>query len=291
MSRHVANQDIDFVLSASNFIVSTFCKNVIQVIHDVSPITHPENVNLVSRLKFRILLALAVRNAKKLVCISEYTKQELIKVFPLAKNKAGYIGVGLHEWTQSPKSSENQINNVLSKYHLEKPYFLSVSTLQPRKNYSRAIAGFNTFVQDNPTYTYAIAGKKGWFYEAIFSTVKELGLESTVHFLDYVPEADLPALYDGSAGLIFVSTEEGAGLPPLEALSRSKPVVLSDIPVHRETAGEDAIYVDPLSALSIAEGIKSALKADIGAVEILKKHTWENVASRLSFFFKEGTSG
>jgi glycosyltransferase involved in cell wall biosynthesis len=104
-----------------------------------------------------------------------------------------------------------------------------------------------------------IAGRRGWLYHEIFATAERLELQNRVHFLDFVDDADLPALYNLASAFVYPSLYEGFGLPVAEALACGTPVVTSAVASLPEVAGDAAILVDPLDTTSIAEGIRQAL--------------------------------
>ncbi len=100
-----------------------------------------------------------------------------------------------------------------------------------------------------------IGGSKGWLFEEIFATVRELGLEDHVLFPGFVDDADLPALYSAAAFFAYPSLYEGFGLPIVEALACGTPVLTADNSCLPEAAGPGALYVKADSVESIAAGI------------------------------------
>lgn len=277
---------IDYLLSVSFFMHSLFFPRTIQVIHDLSPINFPQSYPLKAKLMFRVQLLIASYRAKMFLVISRTTLKDFTSRYRHTRKKTFYIGAGLHEWTnlKVPKKQEKEI---IEKYSLPKNYFLSVSTIQPRKNYKRMILAFYKFQRMNPDYQYIIVGQKGWLYAEIFEMVKQLKLEKNVKFLGYVPESDLPTIYDNAKALLFCSLQEGFGIPAIEAYSRGVTVVTSDIEVTREVMEEKAIYANPRNIDSILEAMEIAVQHSF-AIEkdFIADYKWSQVAQRVIDSYK-----
>src|SRR5205807_5629105 len=95
-------------------------------------------------------------------------------------------------------------------------------------------------------------GSNPGIQERIEQQVQALGLTARVHFLDLVPEADVPALYEGALALVMPTYTGPTNLPPLEAVTLGCPVIYSDLPGCREQMGEAALYCDLRNPSSLA---------------------------------------
>jgi alpha-1,3-rhamnosyl/mannosyltransferase len=111
-----------------------------------------------------------------------------------------------------------------------------------------------------------LVGIAGWADAQMRRQVSELGLDRCVEFVGRVADADLPSWYQRARLFVFPSLHEAFGLPVLEALACGTPVLASDIPALRETAGDAASFVDPRSTGALAFEIERLLSDD-GAVE------------------------
>ncbi len=160
----------------------------------------------------------------------------------------------------------------MKKYKITKPFFISVASLEPRKNLKRIIKAFSSFEKD---YQLVLVGRSG--YDNIPDAK---GLIKT----GYVSEKDLACLYKESQALIFASLYEGFGLPILEAFYHGTPVVTSNVSSMPEVAGNAGVLVDPLSIDSIKKGIKQAILHKDKLVEIgkqrLEKFSWKQVSDQ-----------
>ena len=133
-------------------------------------------------------------------------------MFHVDEEKVSVIYPGLAD--RFSRVSDEEIEAFRASKGLPKKFILHVGTLQPRKNLPLLIDAFH---QANLSDTELVfAGGKGWFYEEIFSTVKELGLESKIHFPGYVSDEELPLWYAAADLLVFPSKYEGFGMPIVE---------------------------------------------------------------------------
>lgn len=104
-----------------------------------------------------------------------------------------------------------------------------------------------------------IVGRKGWLYDDLFERIRALGLEEFILFTGFVPDEDLPAIYDGARVFAYLSLFEGFGLPPLEAMACGIPVVVSNTTSIPEVVGEAGITVEPTDVSAVAEAIGKVL--------------------------------
>ncbi len=136
-------------------------------------------------------------------------------------------------------------------------YVLSVSTLEPRKNFPGLIRGWERVVsRSDPDLRLIIVGGPGWREDAVLAEMRP-GVESgrILHLQD-LPQEELQALMRGAACFAFPSFNEGFGYSPIEAMQAGAPCVVSDLPVFRWIFGNSAIYVDPYDTDAIATGIE-----------------------------------
>ncbi|MDQ6984704.1 MAG: glycosyltransferase family 1 protein [Candidatus Dojkabacteria bacterium] len=273
---------IDYFISPSNFMFGVLFSRTIQIIHDLLPIKRSEFWPKKAGIFYKYQLKLASRRAFGFAVNSEATKNDLNYYFPKTKDKAFYIGGGLNEWAKKNYTNK-ELEVSKEKLQLPENYFFSAGTLQPRKNYEGMIKAFYEFKKDHSEFKYLISGGKGWYYDHIFKIVKDLKLEDDVIFLGYTDEIDFPALIKFSSGFLWVSHDEGFGMPCLEAYAFGKPILTSDIPVLREVMEENAFFVDPNNISAIVKGMSNILSVGDQKVnkEFLNKHSWKNVAKRL----------
>jgi glycosyltransferase involved in cell wall biosynthesis len=148
---------------------------------------------------------------------------------------------------------------VAQKYLLEPGFVLSVGSLEPGKNRARLFRALKSLRDDAVNVHLAIVGQTAWKYEAEAALVDELEMGDRIHYLGYVPAADLPALYNAASVFAFPSLYEGFGLPVLEAMACGVPVLTSETSATAEVAGKAAVLVDPQDVAAIRDGLRTLL--------------------------------
>ena len=236
-------------------------------LHDISALVMPGAHSLTSVLSAR-LLPLYLRKAGRVICVSRFTADELVRRYPGVAPIVRVIHNGVDERFRT-ESGEEGVERVRRSYHLPERYVLFVGTIEPRKNLSRLIGSFARIAGDVP-HGLVIAGGRGWKVREALKGSEGLleKLNGRIVLPGFVPLEDLPALYEGADLLAYPSLYEGFGLPVVEAMASGTPVLTSSTSSMPEVAAGCALLVDPLSEDSIAEGLLSLcrdpdLRADL----------------------------
>lgn len=203
-------------------------------------------------LRMRVLFRRAFKNAKRILCVSNYVRDYLSKTRGLDERRLTtvYPGFG-SEFRRIDKVSAKSF--VERNYGLTQPYLLTVGRIEPRKNPIHVLRAYDSFrrrVADPPKLVFA--GMKTWSGREFDRTVVDLGLRDQVVELGHVPHENLPALYSASEFAVFVSLWEGFGLPVVEAFATGTPVITSLGTSLPEVSDGAALLVDPCSVESIA---------------------------------------
>jgi len=219
---------------------------VVITIHDIISLLFPENIPFASRMFYSKWMPFTYSKAQRIITISDSTRDDIIRVLKIPKEKIEVIPQAVDEKFERPAKID-EVSRAKSKYGLPKDYILHVGTLEPRKNLKFLIEVFNQAIKSekNANLNLVITGKKGWYYEGLFERVRELGLQKRVIFTGYVDEQDKPAIYKGARIFAFPSVYEGFGLPPLEAMASGVPVVSSNTSSMPEVVGEAGILLSP----------------------------------------------
>ncbi len=189
--------------------------------------------------------------ASALIAVSHATALDLQHYYNTPPQKITVI----HEATNWPIAAWST-QEVRAHYPLPATYALYVGTLQPRKNLSRLIRAYHQLLQRSSIgWNLVLAGASGWESGALKQIVVDLHLTDRVHFLGYVADEALPALYAGAHFFCFPSLFEGFGLPILEAQTHGVPVMSANNSSLPEIAGDAAILVDPTDVDAIADAM------------------------------------
>jgi len=239
-------KDIDVFFSPAHY-GPRFCPvPLVVTIHDLSYIYYPKDFLKKDFFKLKNWTSYTVKKAKKIIAVSQSTKKDLIKIYKIPKEKITVIYNGFNRY-QGIKASSFKEKEISSSY------ILYIGTLQPRKNLLNLIRSFYKFNQIYPKFHLIIAGKKGWLYEKIFEEVKNLGIEDKIFFTDYVTNHQLVFLYQNAFCLVIPSFYEGFGLPILEAMYFSCPVLASFSSSLPEVGGDACLYFDPQNINDLTE--------------------------------------
>jgi len=216
-----------------------FYKKTIYTIHDLSFVRYPEFFNLYYQFFYKFFVRLAFERFLGISAVSQFTKNELIdfygrrEIFVVCNTVNHLIGIKESAELPLPLKNEN--------------YFLTVGSIDPRKNIEQLI---KIFLKENVNAKLVIVGQKN----RVFTELKDLSKlrSSNIIFTGYLTDNQLVAYYRNAECFIYPSLYEGFGIPPLEALYFDTPVLLSDIPAHREIYGNYAHYF-PLSGITNIE--------------------------------------
>jgi glycosyltransferase involved in cell wall biosynthesis len=247
---------------------------------DLSFIRFPELFAKKDLYQLKNWTAYSAKNAKKILTISEFSKNDIINEYKKDRKNVVVTYPGI-----KPNLSINKnmnINDLKKKFGINKEYILFVGTLQPRKNISKLIEAFSKIDKD---IQLVIVGKKGWLYEDILKAPVKFNVENKVKFLDFVEDSELPLLYKNALCFVLPSLYEGFGLPVLEAMKNGCPVITSNVSSLPEAGGDAAEYFDPENVDEMKKKIEKVIEDKKLREEMIKKgfaqikkFSWEKTA-------------
>lgn len=247
-----------------------FKKPYVVTIHDATRFIFPgqKRQRLIEQLGYELVFAQAVKKARRVICVTEHTRQELARL-PLRAGPAEVIYEGVDDTFHQPVSPLNR-QKVRALLDTQDPYLLYVGVWMGHKNLRRLLEAFAQVRRSDQRLKLVVTGKPVPRYLNVVDIVRELGLMEHVIFPGFVPHELLPALYAESACFVFPSLYEGFGLPPLEAAACGTPVVTSNVSSLPEVMGQAAEYVNPEHVPSIAAGITHVLYHDDRRVQLIQ---------------------
>jgi glycosyltransferase involved in cell wall biosynthesis len=218
----------------------------------------------------------SLEKSQKIICISENTRKDLVKIFPSANSKIAVIGESIN------KSFKKIVNNVLlenmkTKFGIKKEYIFYLGNTRPYKNLPRLLKAFQTlFSSKTKNYQLVLGCGEERNLSALKNLAKDLNLPNEIIFLTGLGDDEIVLLMNNAALFVFPSLYEGFGLPPLEAMACGTPVVCSNVASLPEVVGDAAFLVNPLDVEDIALGMKKVL-TDQNLRDSLIKKGYERV--------------
>ncbi|MBM3281319.1 MAG: glycosyltransferase family 4 protein [Candidatus Harrisonbacteria bacterium] len=239
------------------------------LVHDLgyfSPVARGKAYPFFDRLYARLFLRLSLTRAKLILAVSETTKKMIERKYPAVIKKIRVAAPGIRVWLPE----EEKRKDILKKYSLIKPYFLYPGSISPRKNIPRLVEAF--LAASLPLHHLYLTGGRGWGEdkEKIKKYIQEKG-EGRAQFLPFLSDEELYSIMAEARGVTYPSLLEGVGLPILEAQKLKVPVLTSEIPELRETAGEGAIFIDPRDTSSLQKGLEELAGNEEKRRVIIKK--------------------
>ncbi len=198
---------------------------------------------------------IALKNADKIIAVSESTKKDILDFCPIPSEKIKVIYEGVDEIYRKIED-EDMLTSVSKKYGINKKFFFALGQV-PRKNISRLIEAYSQFKYKND-FDLVIAGIGAGkpFCSTYFELVDRLSLNGNVRFIGYIENIkDLVYLYNISECFVFPSLYEGFGLPVLEAMACGAPVITSNVSALPEVGRDAALYVNPYNVQDIASAM------------------------------------
>jgi glycosyltransferase involved in cell wall biosynthesis len=224
-------------------------------VHDLSwirfPETHPADRLRTLKGSFPTLL----RRARHVITDSHFVRSELESEFGLDPARITTAHLGARS-SFRPRSA-HEVESVLRRFGLRhRCFFLSVGTLEPRKNLVAAIKAFGRLpTAARKRHALVIVGATGWKSSGLQREIHALASQGEAIPLGFLDDEDLAHLYSAATALVYVSLYEGFGLPPLEAMASGTPVLVSDCSSIPEVVGDAGLLVQPHDEVAIGDAM------------------------------------
>jgi len=254
----ILSDDLDLFWSAEYLPPFSLPSKIATVltVHDLESHLYPETMSWKTYWAHRLLVWPSVRQANRVVSVSESTARDLQRILKVPRPRIEVIHHGIAS-IYKPHDHERAAQYVAQKYGVSKDYALAVGTVQPRKNLPTLVEAIK-LLRTSPLSSLhlLVAGARGWKNTPLDESIRRLGLTNDdIRFLGVVPEEDLPMLYSGSWAFVFPSLYEGFGLPLVEAMACGVPVIASNASSVPEVVGDAALLVAPTRPEAFAEAI------------------------------------
>ncbi|MDD5590024.1 MAG: glycosyltransferase family 1 protein [Candidatus Portnoybacteria bacterium] len=245
---------------------------------------------------YRLVIWSAIKKAKKIIAVSEYVKEDILKFYRVDPEKIQVVYEGAPEMTGHSSriaslTSASDGDSTRSNRNIDdkEKYLLYVGNAYPHKNLEKLIDAFEILKKRHPDLRLFLVGEDDYFYRRLKLEKRAEG----VFFYGFVPDEKLAELYQNASAYVFASLCEGFGLPPLEAMAHGLPVACSDATCLPEILGQAAIYFDANDPGGMAEKINQLLDDGLlrekliqNGFERIKRYSWRKMSEEAITLYK-----
>ncbi len=246
----------DLFLSTDGWIPLHLPVPVVNVIHDLNFVHHPEFIKPVVQAYYDRFFRKFAQKATRLATVSEFSKQDLHQSYqiPLENIDVVYNGVN----TKFRPFTEKEQEEVRQQYTAGTPFFLFVGLIHKRKNLDNIFKAFDRFKENDATRTkFIVVGEKKWWRGDIEDAYLEMKHKEDVIFLGRQGMETLTSLMASATALLYPSLFEGFGIPIIEAFQAETAVITSNLTSMPEISGGAALCIDPYSVAEIEEAMRN----------------------------------
>lgn len=266
---------IDVFYSGDGYLSLRSKVPMVMVLHDLAYKHYEDQVSMSVLNYYKKYVPLFLKKATKIITVSHFVKRDILHHFDIKENKiiVAYNAVHPDQLLKNQNNIRINVEDLIDN----KPYFVYVGSLHPRKNIVRMIDAFESFNTGHQNrYKLVLAGRMAWDTKEIEAKIKQS--KNTIH-MGFVTEADKYVLIQNACCLLYVSLFEGFGIPIIEGMIAGTPVITSDAASMPEIAGGAALLANPNDTLSIA-----AYMHEIVSNESLQQQLIKNGKQRAGAF-------
>jgi glycosyltransferase involved in cell wall biosynthesis len=277
--RTIRKLNPDIVIEPAHFGPFNLPRKIkrVTVIHDLTPILFPKWHNFISQNLQRIFLHSILKKASYVITNSNNTSKDVLAKYPFTATKIQRIYPRIDPFFRITKEEV-----ILNKA----PYFLSVGTIEPRKNLSLLLDAYQLFREKtNYTHSLVFCGGKGWKNEAFYLKIKNHPYKNDIKMMGYVNKEELKKLYATTTAFIYPSLYEGFGFPVAEAMGCGAPCIISDRASLPEVGGAAVKYFNAEST----EDLTDKLIEMVSSVDLIQSLSMKGINQSALFSEKHFT--
>lgn len=262
----------------------------ISTIHDITPYFFPgpkAKKSIVRQLGYQVVFKFGIKKAKKIITVSNHTKENLSKYFKIPKVKIEVTHLGIDS-NFKEIDDKTVLSGLKNKYKIDKQFIFYVGVWRDHKNLVNLIKAFNVLKSDYQLdYQLVLGGKPDERYPEILKAINTSPYKTDIIMTGFIPQTELSIFYNAADLFVLPSFCEGFGLVALEALACGTPVAGSNSTSLPEVLEDAAVYFDPKDSLDIAKSINLVLRnpdlyQDLKkrGLNQIKKYTWAACAQK-----------
>ena len=249
--------DIDFFISPTITAYPHYFLNkpFIFTLHDMQERYYPSFFTLKEKIRRIILNKALAKKADKIICESEFVKNDIMKFLKIDANKVFVIPAPPPENFINFKFDYNNFDKIKAKYNLPDKYLFYPAHFWFHKNHLKLIEAFGLVTERHNDICLILTGSKQNNYDNVLKKIKELNLDNKIKHLGLIDYLDLPYIYKMSLMLVMPSLFESISIPIYEAFALKVPVCCSNVTAIPWQVGDAGFIFDPFNVNDIAKNI------------------------------------
>ena len=287
LPKALKKHNVDILLSPDGYLPLKSSVKKVAVIHDLAFEHYSNGVSWLTQKYYKHFFPLFAQKADKIITVSEFSKQDLIKVYSISASKIDVVYNGVSAVFKPLSGIEKK--EIKLTLHLQNPYFLYHGSIHPRKNIITLLKAFELFkTQNKSNHQLILVGRKAWKTEELEVFYEQMKYKNEVHFLGKKNDEKLAQILACADACIYPSYFEGFGLPVIEAFACEVPVITSKNTSMEEIADGAAYLFDASNpddlAKQMLELIQNSSKTERNieqGLQVASQYNWDDVAIKL----------
>ena len=282
VKRALKKYKADVFLSPDGYLSLRSQVPQVNVIHDLNFVHYPKDLPWSSRVYYNYFFPKFAKKAKHIVTVSNYTKQDLIDTYQVPESKITVAWNGAND-VFAPLA-EDDIAHVRNHLTHDKPYFLFVGSIHPRKNVKRLIESYLKYREKDTSFDLVVVGEPMWKHNQELLALKH----DSIHYTGHLTIQKLVRVMGAAACFVYVPYFEGFGIPLVEAMRCGIPLISGNLTSLPEVVGDAALLVDPFSVEDITNAMIQISENETLRNELARKSlersvvfTWDKTAETI----------
>ncbi|MDA8196080.1 MAG: glycosyltransferase family 1 protein [Actinomycetota bacterium] len=281
------------VVHGTNFVVPpTRAGARVVTVHDLTPLKFP-HIAAPATLEFPKLIQKAISDGAFVHTPSQFVADEVLENFEVSQERVVAIHHGAPVLHQGLLDDLDHLDNDLVRKINTRPFILGLGTVEPRKDFSTLLRGYEAIASEYPDLLLVVAGGSGWGSDGFMRAVDESRFRNRIILTGYVDDLTRYYLLRNSQVFVYSSVYEGFGLPPIEAMALETPVISTRAGSLPEVLGEGALYfevgdVDGLASriTNVFEDTNRLSKLLLQGKNQADRYTWDKSAASMLDLYK-----
>ncbi len=282
VKRALKKYKADVFLSPDGYLSLRSQVPQVNVIHDLNFVHYPKDLPWSSRVYYNYFFPKFAKKAKHIVTVSNYTKQDLIDTYQVPESKITVAWNGANDVFAA--LAEDDIAHVRNHLTHDKPYFLFVGSIHPRKNVKRLIESYLKYREKDTSFDLVVVGEPMWKHNQELLALKH----DSIHYTGHLTIQKLVRVMGAAACFVYVPYFEGFGIPLVEAMRCGIPLISGNLTSLPEVVGDAALLVDPFSVEDITNAMIQISENETLRNELARKSlersvvfTWDKTAETI----------